>query len=70
MDEACRTKRPVKKIDFGRDDLVRDGFGAGSPVTSQFTETDQNRPYWTKTDLGENTETDLNGPGRSKIHTG
>ena len=22
-----------KKIKFGRDDLVRDGFGAGSPVT-------------------------------------
>ena len=33
MDDASRTKRPMKKIDFGRDDLVRDGFDAGSPVT-------------------------------------
>ena len=31
MDEASRTKRPVKIIDFG-DDLVRDGFEANSDV--------------------------------------
>ena len=33
MDEASRTKRPGKKIDLGRDDTVRDGFGARCPVT-------------------------------------
>ena len=27
-------KKKKKKNDFGRDDLVRDGFGANSPVTS------------------------------------
>ena len=33
MDEVSQTKCPMKKFDFGRDDLVRDGFGASSPVS-------------------------------------
>ena len=41
MDEAFRTKRPMKKIDLGRDDLVLDGFGATSPIN--FYSNKQNR---------------------------
>ena len=34
MDEVSRMKCHMKKkIDFGRDDLVQDGFGVKSPIT-------------------------------------
>ena len=41
MHDASLMKRPVNKLDFGRDgrdDLVQDGFGGSSPVTTQITQ--------------------------------
>ena len=34
MDEASQMKCHMKKIDFGQDDLLQDGFGMRSLVTS------------------------------------